>query len=75
MASRLKTFVLIFLVGFIGGILALVTSKYIIPWLGEVLPALADIGSFIIAGFAGGVITVVIVFIWAALSGKKDNSY
>jgi len=73
MASRLKTFVLIFLVGFIGGIIALVTSQYIIPWLGEALPALADIGPFIIAGLVGGILTVALVFIWAAISEKKDN--
>jgi len=73
MANRLKAFVLIFLVGFIGGILALVTSKYIIPWLAKVLPALSDISPFLVAGFAGGLITVAVVFIWAALSGKRDN--
>ncbi len=75
MTSRLKTFVLIFLVGFIGGILALLTSTVIIPWLVDALPSLSDISPYLVAGFAGGLITVVIVFIWAALSGKKDNQY
>ncbi|MDR0373170.1 MAG: hypothetical protein LBI79_06395 [Nitrososphaerota archaeon] len=74
MTSRLKTFGLIALIGFIAGILVQVTATYIIPWLADVLPSLAAISSFLIAGLAGAILTVAGVCIWAYATGKR-NSY
>jgi uncharacterized membrane protein len=72
MNSRLKIFGLIALLGFVAGVIAQVTATYFIPWLILVLPSLAGITSFLIAGFAGAVLTVAIVGAWAYMTGKKD---
>jgi uncharacterized membrane protein len=72
MNSRLKIFGLIALLGFVAGVIAQVTATYFIPWLILVLPSLAGITSFLIAGFAGAVLTVAIVGAWAYMTSKKD---
>jgi hypothetical protein len=72
MNSRLKVFGLIALLGFVAGIIAQVTATYLIPWLIIVLPSLASLTSFLIAGFAGAVLTVAIVGAWAYMTGKKE---
>ena len=73
MNSRLKVFGLIALVGFVAGVLAQVTATYLIPWLIIVLPSLASLTSFMVAGFAGAVLTVAIVGAWAYMTGKKEQ--
>jgi hypothetical protein len=72
MNSRLKVFGLIALIGFVAGVLAQVTATYVIPWLALVLPSLATFSSFLVAGFAGAILTVAIVGIWAYATGRKD---
>jgi hypothetical protein len=72
MNSRLKVFGLIALIGFVAGVLAQVTATYVIPWLAIVLPSLATVSSFLVAGFAGAILTVAIVGIWAYATGKRD---
>jgi hypothetical protein len=72
MSSRLKIFGLIAVLGFVAGIIAQVTATYLIPWLIAVLPSLAGLTSFMVAGAAGAVLTVAIVGAWAYMSGKKD---
>ncbi|MCL2359586.1 hypothetical protein [Candidatus Bathycorpusculum sp.] len=73
MTSRLKTFGLIALIGFIAGVLVQVTATYVIPWLVEVLPSLAKISPFLIAGFAGAILTVAGVCIWAYVTGNRNT--
>jgi hypothetical protein len=72
MNSRLKIFGLIAVVGFVAGVIAQVTAAYFIPWLIMVLPSLAGLTSFVVAGFAGSILTVAIVGAWAYMTGKKD---
>ena len=72
MNSRFKVFGLIALLGFVAGINAQVTATYLIPWLVIVLPSLASLTSFMVAGFAGAVLTVAIVGAWAYMTGKKE---
>jgi NADH:ubiquinone oxidoreductase subunit 6 (subunit J) len=72
MNSRFKIFGLIAVLGFVAGIIAQVTATYFIPWLILVLPSLAGLTSFMVAGFAGAVLTVAIVGAWAFMTGKKD---
>jgi len=72
MNSRVKIFGLIALLGFVAGVIAQVTATHVIPWLAIVLPSLASLTSFLVAGFAGAVLTVAIVGIWAYMTGKKD---
>jgi hypothetical protein len=67
MNSRLKIFGLIAVLGFVAGVIAQVTATFLIPWL-----ILAGLTSFMVAGFAGAVLTVAIVGAWAYMTGKKD---
>lgn len=72
MNSRLKVFGIIALLGFLAGVIAQVTAVYVIPWLVSVLPLLGGLTSFMISGFAGAILTVVLVGVWAYLTGKKN---
>jgi len=72
MNSRLKIFGVIALLGFFAGVIAQVTAVYFIPWLLAILPLLGGITSFLISGFAGACLTVVLVSVWAYMTGKKD---
>jgi hypothetical protein len=72
MNSRLKIFGLIALLGFFAGVIAQVTATYFIPWLILVLPSLAGLTSFVVAGFAGAILTVAIVGAWAYMTGRKE---
>lgn len=72
MNSRLKIFGLIALLGFVAGVIAQVTATYFIPWLVIVLPSLAGLTSFVVAGSAGAILTVAIVGAWAYMTGKKE---
>ena len=72
MNNRFKIFGLIALFGFVAGVIAQVTATYLIPWLIIVLPSLAALTSFMVAGFAGAILTVAIVGAWAYMTGKKD---
>lgn len=75
MNSRLKTFGVIALLGFFAGIIAQVTATYFIPWLISVLPLLGGATSFLISGFAGACLTVVLVSAWAYMTGRKEPTY
>ena len=72
MNSRFKIFGVIALLGFLAGVIAQVTAVYFIPWLLAVLPLLGGLTSFVISGFAGACLTVVLVSVWAYMTGKKD---
>ena len=72
MSSRFKIFGLIALIGFFAGVIAQVTATYFIPWLVSILPLLGGLTSFMISGFAGAVLTVAIVSVWAYMTGRKE---
>jgi len=72
MNSRVKIFSMIALLGFVAGIIAQVTATYFIPWLISILPSLAGATTYLISGFAGACLTVVLVGAWAYLTGSKD---
>ena len=72
MNSRLKVFGLIAVLGFVAGIIAQVTAVFVIPWMVSVLPLLGGMTSFMISGFAGACLTVVVVGAWAYMTGKKE---
>ncbi len=73
MNSRLKVFGIIALLGFVAGIIAQVAAVYLLPWLAEVLPLLGNLTNFMVSGFAGAILTVAIVGVWAYLTGNKDK--
>jgi len=72
MNSRLKIFGIIAVLGFLAGVIAQVTAVFVIPWIVSVLPLLGGMTSFMISGFAGACLTVVLVGAWAYMTGKKE---
>ncbi|MCL1978051.1 MAG: hypothetical protein FWG55_08145 [Candidatus Bathyarchaeota archaeon] len=73
MSSRIKIFGIVALIGFIAGVIAQLVATYFIPWIVKVLPSLGDLTSFIVAGVAGAIITVVIIGAWAYMTRNKDR--
>jgi hypothetical protein len=73
MNSRLKIFGIIALLGFVAGVIAQVTATFVLPWLVSVLPLLGGLTNFMVSGFAGAILTVAIVGVWAYLTGNKDR--
>jgi hypothetical protein len=73
MNDRVRVFGIIALLGFMAGIIAQVAATYFIPWMLSVLPLLGGITSFVIAGFAGAVLTVGLVSAWAYLTGRRNT--
>ncbi len=72
MNDRLRVFGIVALLGFMAGVIAQVTATYLIPWLIAVLPLLGGLTSFMISGFAGAILTVALVSVWAYLTGNRD---
>jgi hypothetical protein len=68
-------FGVIALLGFVAGIIAQVAAVYFVPWLISILPLLGGATTFLISGFAGACLTVVLVSAWAYLSGKNETRY
>jgi hypothetical protein len=72
MSDRIRVFAIVALLGFMAGVLAQVTAEYIIPWLMAVLPALINI-KWVVSGFAGAALTLVLVSVWAYMSGNRNK--
>jgi len=71
MAGRLKIFAFIALLGFIIGVIAELTAEYVLPKLLTILPGILRV-RYVLSGFAGAVLTLIIVAIWAyATSSPK----
>jgi chromate transport protein ChrA len=73
MGDRLRIFGLVALLGFMAGVIAQVTADYIIPWLMVVLPALINV-KWIVSGLAGAALTLVLVSVWAYMTGNRDRT-
>jgi len=71
MGDRLKIFGIVALLGFMAGVIAQLTADYVIPWLMTVLPALINI-KWVVSGFAGACLTVVLVTAWAYMTRRKQ---
>lgn len=72
MVERFKIFAIVALLGFFAGIIAQLTADYVIPWLMIVLPELVQI-KFVVSGFAGACLTLVMVSVWAYMTGPPDR--
>jgi len=72
MNDRIKVFAIVAILGFMAGVLAQVTADYVIPWLMVVLPALINV-KWVVSGFAGACLTLVLVSVWAYVTGNKDR--
>jgi hypothetical protein len=72
MGERLKIFGIVALLGFMAGVIVQLTADYVLPWLMAVVPALMQV-RFVVAGFAGAALTLVLVSIWAYVTAKRDR--
>jgi len=67
MNERLKMIATFGCLGFIAGIVANFTGKFVIPWLSQIV--LPTVGvDWILSGIAGALITVGLVTAWAYMS-------
>ncbi|MGD8544820.1 MAG: hypothetical protein PVH12_01485 [Candidatus Bathyarchaeota archaeon] len=71
MGERFRVFGLVALLGFMAGVIAQLTADYVIPWLLQILPQLIQI-RFLVSGFAGACLTLVLVSIWAYVTGPPE---
>jgi uncharacterized membrane protein YeaQ/YmgE (transglycosylase-associated protein family) len=70
MGERLKMFIFVAILGFFAGIIADLTAEYVIPALVAVMPAFLS-ARYILSGLAGACLTVVLVSIWAYITGTE----
>jgi hypothetical protein len=73
MGERLKIFTFVAILGFFAGIIADITATYIIPALIKILPSLGVLTRYLLSGLAGAVLTVVLVSIWAYITGPRET--
>ena len=64
MRERLKILLFVAFLGFIGGIIADLTTVYVVPVLRELFPQIFS-ARWLLSGIAGSVIMLIIVTIWA----------
>jgi len=74
MGDRIKVFAIVALLGFMAGVIAQLAYDYVIPWLANVLPAIVQV-RFVVAGFAGACLTLVMIGAWAFFQGKRERTY
>jgi len=72
MGERLKIFVFVAILGFIAGVIAELTAEYVIPALIAILPAFFS-AKYILSGLAGAFLTLVLVSIWAYVTGPRET--
>jgi hypothetical protein len=72
MGERFKVFGLVALLGFMAGVVAQLTADYVVPWLMVVIPALVQV-RFLVSGFAGACLSLVLVSIWAYMTSPRDK--
>jgi hypothetical protein len=72
MAERLKIFVLVAILGFLAGVIAQLTADYVIPGLMVILPQLVQV-RFLVSGFAGACLTLVLISVWAYVNGSPER--
>lgn len=74
MNDRIKIFGIVALLGFMAGVVAQLTYDYAIPWLASVLPAVLE-AKFLVSGFAGACLTLVMVSVWGYFSKNREQAY
>ncbi len=71
MGDRIRIFAMFGLLGFVAGIIANFTAKYVIPWFATlVFPAIGL--EWILSGFAGAFLTVMLVTVWAYVTSPTE---
>jgi len=70
--ERIKVFGIVAILGFIAGVIADVTAEYIIPALMQILPAFLQV-RYILSGLAGAFLTLIVVSVWAYITGPSET--
>jgi hypothetical protein len=71
MGDRIRMFLMFGLLGFVAGIVANATAIYVIPWLTTlVFPAIGL--DWVLSGFAGSFLTVLLVTVWAYVTNPSE---
>ncbi|MBS7616344.1 hypothetical protein KEJ45_04015 [Candidatus Bathyarchaeota archaeon] len=73
MGERLKVFAFVAILGFFAGIVADVTATYVIPALIAILPSLGALTRYILSGLAGAFLTLILVSVWAYVTGSSET--
>jgi len=72
MGDRIKMIVTFALLGFVAGVVANGTGKYVIPYLSTVVLPMIGV-DWILSGVAGALITIGLVTAWAYMSGPEQQ--
>ncbi len=72
MGERLKIFVFVAILGFFAGVIADLSATYVIPALADILPAFLS-ARYMLSGLAGAFLTLVLVSVWAYITGTKEH--
>ena len=72
MKERMKIFVIVALLGFVAGVIADVSAEYVIPAVMTFLPEVLK-ARYLISGFAGACLTLVLVSVWAYITGPSER--
>ena len=74
MSGKMKIIGSFALLGFIAGVAANFTYKTVIPALMKAFPELLKFGSeWIFSGFAGAILTILMVVAWAYMKGPSNT--
>jgi hypothetical protein len=68
----MKIFVIVALLGFVAGVIADVSATYVIPAIVNLLPEVLK-ARYLISGFAGACLTLVLVSVWAYITGPSER--
>ncbi len=71
MGERFKMIGTFAILGFVAGIVANVTWKYVIPWLSAIVFPMIGL-EWVFSGVAGAFITLALVTAWAYVSGPSE---
>ncbi|MGD8506261.1 MAG: hypothetical protein PVF15_06305 [Candidatus Bathyarchaeota archaeon] len=71
MSERIKMFATFGILGFLAGVIANFTYRYVIPWLSKIVFPVIGL-DWIFSGIAGAALTVLLVTAWAYFSGPPE---
>ncbi len=73
MGERLKMLTFVAILGFIGGVIADLAARYVIPAILALFPEILS-AEWILSGIAGSVLTLLFVTIWAYISEPRPEA-
>jgi len=72
MNDRYKIFALVAVLGFFAGVIADLTATYILPALLTIFPEVLK-ARYLLSGLAGAFLTLVLVSVWAYITGPAQK--